>query len=86
MFSKTWCPYCAKTKKFFEAVGANYTVIETDEVRHGFFIGMAVEELTNQQTVPNIFISGIHMGGSDVIEGMYKTGQLQKIADNLKKV
>jgi len=34
-------------------------------------------ELTNQRTVPNIFVGGRHLGGNSDIQTMDKTGRLE---------
>ena len=31
IYSKTWCPYCAQTKKLFDELQQPYTAIELDE-------------------------------------------------------
>lgn len=39
----------------------------------------ALEELTQWPTVPQIFIKGEFIGGSDIVMEMYERGELQKL-------
>ena len=36
----------------------------------------ALAQLTNQRTVPNVFIGGKHVGGNDVTQGLHRDGKL----------
>ncbi|KAJ9568280.1 hypothetical protein OSB04_004246 [Centaurea solstitialis] len=65
VFSKTYCGYCAKVKKLFKELNVSYKLIELDEESDGDEIQSALAEWTGQRTVPNVFISGKHIGGCD---------------------
>jgi len=64
VFSKSYCPYCKAAKKLLTEQGAKFYSIELDEVDDGSAIQAALEDLTGQRTVPNIFINKQHIGGS----------------------
>ncbi|KAL2014772.1 hypothetical protein VTN00DRAFT_2297 [Thermoascus crustaceus] len=68
VFSKTWCPYCKATKNTLSETGAKYYVMELDEVEDGSAIQDALEELTHQRSVPNIFINRQHIGGNSDLQ------------------
>jgi len=77
VYSKTWCPYCQQAKGLFEDLGVEPYVVELDELgaaeRH---VQNALEGLTGQSTVPNVFIGGKHIGGcSDTME-LHQNGEL----------
>lgn len=77
VYSKTWCPYCQQTKSLFEDLGVKPYVVELDELggteRH---VQNALQGLTGQSTVPNVFIGGKHIGGcSDTME-LHQNGEL----------
>ncbi len=38
----------------------------------------ALEQISGQRTVPNVFINGKHIGGCDTLTRMYSTGELAK--------
>jgi len=56
VFSKSYCPYCAATKTLLSELGAKYYSIELDQVDDGAAIQDALQEMTKQRSVPNIFI------------------------------
>ncbi|KAF8458374.1 putative P450 monooxygenase [Terfezia claveryi] len=68
VFSKSYCPYCKATKSLLDEFNAIYFAIELDQVEDGSGIQDALEELTSQRTVPNIFINKKHIGGNSDIQ------------------
>ena len=38
-----------------------------------------LQAMTGQRTVPNVFINGKHIGGSDVITAMFSKGELARL-------
>ncbi|CAO3612807.1 unnamed protein product [Cunninghamella echinulata] len=49
----------------FDDLQVKYTALELNERPDGADIQQALAELTQQNTVPNIFINQVHVGGSD---------------------
>ena len=39
----------------------------------------ALEAITGQRTVPNVFINGKHIGGCDTVTKLYSTGELARL-------
>ncbi|KAF2316351.1 hypothetical protein GH714_041692 [Hevea brasiliensis] len=76
VFSKTYCPYCTSVKKLLDELGANYKTVELDTEGDGSQVQSALAEWTGQRSVPNVFISGKHIGGCDTTTGMHKEGKL----------
>ncbi|KAE9985505.1 hypothetical protein BLS_007564 [Venturia inaequalis] len=68
VFSKSYCPYCKATKSLLSELGAKYYAIELDQVDDGAAIQNALEEITNQRSVPNIFIGKKHIGGNSDLQ------------------
>lgn len=58
VFSKSFCPFCKKTKAKLDEIGADYKVYELNEMDDGADIQDALLEISGQKTVPNVFISG----------------------------
>ncbi|CAM9603721.1 unnamed protein product [Discosporangium mesarthrocarpum] len=58
VFSKSYCPYCTKAKRALSAVGAKYKVLELDQEANGPAIQEALQSITGQRTVPNVFVGG----------------------------
>ncbi|XP_057804531.1 glutaredoxin [Salvia miltiorrhiza] len=76
VFSKKYCGYCPRVKNLLSQLQATYKVIELDEEADGDEIQAALHEWTGQRTVPNVFINGKHIGGSDVVMAKHQQGQL----------
>ncbi|KAI9654200.1 MAG: hypothetical protein M1821_006728 [Bathelium mastoideum] len=74
VFSKSYCPYCKATKQLLSELGAKPYIIELDQVDDGADIQDALEEMTSQRSVPNIFISKQHIGGNSDLQA--KKGDL----------
>ncbi|CAH0486500.1 unnamed protein product [Peronospora farinosa] len=82
LFSKSYCPYCRKTKATLAEHGAKPVVFELDTREDGPAIQAFLFRLTRQSTVPNLFIKGKSVGGNDNVQELERSGQL---ADQLKK-
>ncbi|CAM9197925.1 unnamed protein product, partial [Ectocarpus fasciculatus] len=65
IFSKSYCPFCKRTKKLFENLHIEYKAFELDEMTEGADIQRLLLSKTGQRTVPNVFVSGQHLGGND---------------------
>ncbi|KAK5016070.1 putative glutaredoxin Grx1 [Cryomyces antarcticus] len=77
VFSKSYCPYCKATKSLLSEMGAKFYAIELDQVDDGAAIQDALEEMTKQRSVPNIFIAKQHIGGNSDLQA--KKGQLKNM-------
>ncbi|KAL0341505.1 UNVERIFIED_CONTAM: Glutaredoxin [Sesamum calycinum] len=73
---KTYCGYCNKVKQLFSQLKVTYKVIELDEESDGDEVQTALAEWTGQRTVPNVFINGKHIGGSDAVVAKHQQGEL----------
>ncbi|KAI9597091.1 putative GRX1-glutaredoxin [Syncephalis fuscata] len=86
VFSKTYCPYCTRAKAILNeivtqlGVSSKIFILELDVEANGAELQKALEELTGQRTVPNVFIRGQHIGGCD------NTIQLQKDVERQKEL
>jgi len=84
IFSKSWCPYCAKAKSLLKTYPgvqeAEVKILELDEMgTEGSDIQAYLAEKTGQRTVPNIFINQQHVGGSDDLAKAEKNGKLKEL-------
>ncbi|TYZ62290.1 hypothetical protein PybrP1_006971 [[Pythium] brassicae (nom. inval.)] len=78
VFSKSYCPYCKKAKETLSALGAKPYVFELDLRDDGPAIQAFLLQFTHQATVPNVFIKGKSIGGSDDTLALYKSGELKE--------
>jgi len=67
LFGKSGCPFCKKTKKALYAVGIHPVVVELDEVENGPAIQKSLEGKTGKATVPNVWLDGKFLGGSEEV-------------------
>ncbi|RDW71192.1 putative glutaredoxin Grx1 [Coleophoma crateriformis] len=74
VFSKSYCPYCKATKALLNEMGAKYYAIELDQVDDGAAIQDALQQISGQRSVPNIYIKKQHIGGNSDLQA--KKGDL----------
>ncbi|XP_034852394.1 thioredoxin reductase 3 isoform X1 [Mirounga angustirostris] len=79
IFSKSYCPHSARVKELFSSLGVECNILELDRVDDGANVQEVLSEITNQKTVPNIFVNKVHMGGCDQTFQAHQSGLLQKL-------
>jgi glutaredoxin 3 len=69
----TYCPYCTRAKDLLKRKGQGYTELnaEDDILREEM-----IQKSGGRRTVPQIFINGKHIGGSDDLYALDKAGKL----------
>jgi glutaredoxin 3 len=78
VFSKSFCPFCKKTKNLLNKLEIDAKIIELDEIDNGSQVQDALMDISGQRTVPNVFIKGEHIGGNDDVQRAAKAGTLQE--------
>ena len=79
VYSKSYCPFCQATKELFDKMGVEYTAIELDKMEGGADMQAALLSSSGQRTVPNVFVSGKHLGGNDDTQKAAKSGELEEL-------
>ena len=76
IYTKSWCPYCARAKDLLDHKGVSYEEIDvtTDTLRE-----MEMVNRSARHTVPQIFIDDHHLGGSDDLLAAQASGRLEQI-------
>jgi glutaredoxin 3 len=74
IYTTMWCPYCARAKSLLEKKGVAYREISLDEEPNRR--AEMVQRAHGGRTVPQIFIAGEHVGGSDDIHALDRAGKL----------
>lgn len=74
IYTKFMCPYCARAKRLLEDKGVDYEEYEIsgDAERRQEMMQRA----NGRHTVPQIFIDGRHVGGSDDLAELERGGRL----------
>lgn len=76
IYTTPWCGYCARAKALLEKKGAAYeeTDVMEDSVKR-----TEMRERSKRTTVPQIFINGQHIGGSDELAALEQAGRLDAL-------
>ena len=77
IYTKAWCPYCTRAKRLLESKGVDYT--EYDITMGGPQRAEMVQRAQGGSTVPQIFIDGRHVGGSDDLAALERQGKLDPL-------
>ncbi|TFI57434.1 glutaredoxin 3 [Sphingomonas parva] len=77
IYTKFTCPYCARAKRLLEEKGASYEEYELNALP-GKRDEM-IERANGRFTVPQIFIDGRHIGGSDDLAELDRRGGLDPL-------
>ncbi len=77
VFTKVFCPYCSRAKALLDSKGADYQEIDLTMDRAGF--DAMVARAGGSRTVPQIFIDGQHIGGSDDLAALDARGGLDPL-------
>ncbi|KAH0449075.1 hypothetical protein IEQ34_022875 [Dendrobium chrysotoxum] len=79
IFSKSYCPYCKRVKRIFSELNEKPFVVELDLRDDGNEIQNVLLNLVGRQTVPQVFVNGKHIGGSDDTMKALSNGLLDKL-------
>jgi glutaredoxin 3 len=77
IYTQPWCAFCARAKNLLEGKGAAYR--EIDAPQGSPERAEAIERSGGRTTVPQIFINGLHVGGSDELRGLERSGELDQL-------
>ena len=58
--------------KILEVDYKSFNVLENEELRQG------IKEFSDWPTIPQLYLKGEFLGGSDIVKEMYESGELQK--------
>ena len=81
MFSKSYCPYCKLAKEVLSSANIEFKSMELDQESNGAQVQSALESLTGQRTVPNVFVGGKSIGGGTDVQKLHADGKLQALVD-----
>jgi len=83
VFSKSWCPFCAKAKAALTKEGVKFEALELDamQLSESRSISATLKQLTGIRTVPVVFVDGKCIGGGDDTAALQRSGELRKLLD-----
>ena len=76
IYTTPFCGYCARAKGLLDSKGAAFeeTDVMMDDKKR-----TEMRERTKRTTVPQIFINGQHIGGSDELAALEQAGKLDAL-------
>lgn len=77
IYTKAFCPYCARAMKLLASKGVEPE--EFDVTMGGPKRAEMIERANGGSTVPQIFIDGRHIGGSDDLAALDRAGELDAL-------
>jgi len=73
------CGFSANAVGILRACGVDniftVNVLENPDIRQG------IKEYANWPTIPQLYVNGEFIGGSDILTEMYKSGELKKLIE-----
>jgi monothiol glutaredoxin len=77
------CGFSALAVQVLNACGvhdfAAVNVLADAEIRQG------IKEYANWPTIPQLYVNGEFVGGSDILREMYQSGELQKLLESTRQ-
>ena len=73
------CGFSANAVRILNTLGVkeffSVDVLQDEEIRQG------IKDYANWPTIPQLYINGEFVGGSDIMAEMYQSGELQKLLE-----
>ena len=69
------CGFSGQVVQILDYIGVPYkglNVLESDDLRNG------IKSYSNWPTIPQLYVNGEFVGGSDIMTEMYQAGELQQ--------
>jgi glutaredoxin 3 len=74
MYTTMFCPYCTRARTLLARKGAAFT--EIDIIEEPARRAEMIRRAGGRTSVPQIFINGKHIGGSDELSALDRAGEL----------
>ncbi|MFO1430992.1 MAG: glutaredoxin 3 [Candidatus Competibacteraceae bacterium] len=81
MYASALCPYCRNARALLDRKGVSYTVLDVDREPQ---LWREMEERSGRNTVPQIFIDTVHIGGYDDLAALDRSGRLDSLLGKVK--
>ncbi|WP_419825710.1 glutaredoxin 3 [Sphingomonas sp.] len=77
IYTKMGCPYCTRAKRLLDGKGVAYE--EYDITMGGPKRAEMIQRAPSASTVPQIFVDGRALGGSDELAALERAGELDRL-------
>ena len=75
------CGFSGRAVQILKSCGVKnvvtVNVLEDEEIRQG------IKDFSNWPTIPQLYVNGEFIGGTDIMGEMYENGELQKVLESL---
>jgi monothiol glutaredoxin len=75
------CGFSSRAVQILKACGVE--TIKTVDVLQDAEIRQGIKEFSNWPTIPQLYVKGEFIGGSDIMYEMYQSGELQQVLEGL---
>jgi monothiol glutaredoxin len=73
------CGFSGRAMHFLKACGVETKDISTVNVLEDQEIRQGIKDYSNWPTIPQLYVQGEFIGGSDIMMEMYESGELQQL-------
>ena len=75
------CGFSGRAVQILKACGVDPKAIHTVNVLEDNEIRQGIKDYSNWPTIPQLYVKGEFIGGSDIMMEMYQSGELQQVLD-----
>ena len=73
------CGFSGRAIQILKAVGVDTRSLKTVNVLEDDGIRQGIKQYSNWPTIPQLYVKGEFVGGSDIMMEMYESGELQQV-------
>ncbi|MFM8690927.1 Grx4 family monothiol glutaredoxin [Limnohabitans sp.] len=73
------CGFSGRAVQILKACGVDTKGLKTVNVLDDAEIRQGIKEYSNWPTIPQLYVKGEFVGGSDIMMDMYESGELQQV-------
>jgi monothiol glutaredoxin len=73
------CGFSGRAIQILKACGVDTKTVKTVNVLEDDGIRQGIKDYSNWPTIPQLYIKGEFIGGSDIMMEMYESGELQQV-------
>ncbi|HSU24271.1 MAG TPA: Grx4 family monothiol glutaredoxin [Variovorax sp.] len=73
------CGFSGRAIQILKAIGVDTKSLKTVNVLDDAEIRQGIKEYSNWPTIPQLYVKGEFIGGSDIMMEMYESGELQQV-------
>ena len=76
------CGFSGRAIQILKAVGVDTRTLKTVNVLDDAEVRQGIKEYSNWPTIPQLYVKGEFVGGSDILMEMYESGELQQMLNS----